>query len=159
MCHRAPQTRAWVTTSCHSAAAHTRHISLLAREQMSAEAEQCVRAELDCRELCEARPSRQPGRRQSPGAAPQACHVYEGRCLELGCLPGCVRLGHRGYSAHLCLHVSLDVEGRQPAESFCLDCGEPTPPGHQDRRQCLSLRATTDGGSQQLHAHRAQRRP
>ena len=38
--------------------------------------------------------------------------------------------------AHLRLHVSLHVEGRLSAESFRLDCGAPTPSGHQDCRQC-----------------------
>ena len=55
-----------------SAAAHARHISILAREQIFTEAEQCVRAGLNSRELREATPSRQPGRLQGPSAAAQA---------------------------------------------------------------------------------------
>ena len=50
-----------VCTSCRrSAAAHARHILILARKQMFTEAEQRVCAELNSRELHETRPSRQP---------------------------------------------------------------------------------------------------
>ena len=46
---------------CRSAAAHARHILILAREQIFTEAEQCFRAKLNCRELRDTRPSCQPG--------------------------------------------------------------------------------------------------
>ena len=51
-----------VGTPCrHSAAAHARNVSILAREQIFTEAEQCVCAELDSREPS-ARPTPEPQR-------------------------------------------------------------------------------------------------
>ena len=49
------------TSCCRSAATHACRILILAREQIFAEAEQCVCVELNSRELRETRPSRQPG--------------------------------------------------------------------------------------------------
>ena len=49
------------TSCCRSAAAHARHMLMLAREPIFTEAEQCVCAEINSRELRETRPSRQPG--------------------------------------------------------------------------------------------------
>ena len=57
---------------CHGAAIHTRHVLILAGEQIFTEREWCGRADLDSRELGETWPSYQQGLRQIPSAACQA---------------------------------------------------------------------------------------
>ena len=150
-----PQSTAYqgVCTSCRrSAAAHARHILILARELIVTEAEQCVRVETNSRELC-IRPGRAVSQADANAPAQLLSRAMsEGRGPQLGCLPGRIRLEHR-------LHASLHVEDRPSAESFRPDCSAPTPSGHPDCQQGLSLRAMTGGGSQPQHAHRAQQRP